>query len=300
MNHQPPVGIRKTATGLRGFTLIELLVVIAIIAILAAILFPVFAQAKASAKKTSCLSNVKQTAVAWILYSNDYDDSMANANPNYTPPPGGLFGEQFPLYANWFTSFSPIKGSFSLKDGLLYPYMKSGDITDCPTAASLPDPTGMEGVAYGLNQNIIQGSDWTVGDFSGTGSTNFSVVTNPADTILYADTATAAWGDGVQRGGEDISYGLPCLSAEGTAHGLHAGQANISWLDGHAKSMKVNTQIQEAWKAVVPPFASQLQDCISNNIGDITKGPIPAGSPTTWINTPAAGPSAYYYLLHKP
>lgn len=61
----------------RGFTLIELLVVIAIIAILAAILFPVFAQAKAAAKKSSDLSNVKQLGLAHIMYAGDYDDVMA-------------------------------------------------------------------------------------------------------------------------------------------------------------------------------------------------------------------------------
>ncbi len=60
----------------RGFTLIELLVVIAIIAILAAILFPVFAQAKMAAKKTAHLSNVKQTGTSFIIYAGDYDDQM--------------------------------------------------------------------------------------------------------------------------------------------------------------------------------------------------------------------------------
>src|SRR2546427_7953539 len=60
----------------RGFTLIELLVVIAIIAILAAILFPVFAQAREAARKTSCLSNIKQITLASLMYAQDYDEVL--------------------------------------------------------------------------------------------------------------------------------------------------------------------------------------------------------------------------------
>src|SRR5438067_8066125 len=64
--------VRRT----NAFTLIELLVVIAIIAILAAILFPVFAQARAAARKTSCLSNIKQITLASLMYSQDYDEVL--------------------------------------------------------------------------------------------------------------------------------------------------------------------------------------------------------------------------------
>jgi prepilin-type N-terminal cleavage/methylation domain-containing protein len=60
----------------KGFTLIELLVVIAIIAILAAILFPVFAQARDKARQTTCTSNTKQTALAFMMYINDYDETF--------------------------------------------------------------------------------------------------------------------------------------------------------------------------------------------------------------------------------
>src|SRR5437868_5451911 len=93
-----------------GFTLIELLVVIAIIAILAAILFPVFAQAREAARKTACLSNLKQLGLGWIMYAQDYDETYPLAAANYLiplPPP------YTPVYPTW-TYF-------------IYPYIKVGE-----------------------------------------------------------------------------------------------------------------------------------------------------------------------------
>src|ERR687895_617837 len=69
---------RQCARRNYGFTLIELLVVIAIIAILAAILFPVFAQARDKARQAGCLSNQKQLGLAWLMYSQDYDETSPN------------------------------------------------------------------------------------------------------------------------------------------------------------------------------------------------------------------------------
>src|SRR5437773_2240746 len=99
-----------------GFTLIELLVVIAIIAILAAILFPVFAQAKAAAKKTSCLSNAKQIGTAFHLYVNDSDDvtpSMWGGDHGGDCQPDGTHCSQ-----EWWFG--------------LFPYIKSVDLVYCP------------------------------------------------------------------------------------------------------------------------------------------------------------------------
>lgn len=99
---------------LRGFTLIELLVVIAIIAILAAILFPVFAKAREKARQTSCTSNEKQLALAVLQYVQDYDERFLIGNNNGTSPAGeGWAGE-------------------------LYSYVKSTGVYACPDDASNP------------------------------------------------------------------------------------------------------------------------------------------------------------------
>lgn len=113
----------------RGFTLIELLVVIAIIAILAAILFPVFAQAKLAAKGAASLSNVKQESLAELMYTNDYDDAFSPACV-WIPWAGGS------APPTGFACFGPSIGCANPWTYLLLPYVKTTGIIDDPLAPS--------------------------------------------------------------------------------------------------------------------------------------------------------------------
>ena len=122
-----------------GFTLIELLVVIAIIAILAAILFPVFAQAKIAAKKTSCLSNVKQMATAAQIYLGDNDDSYP---PNTTYDLSGFTYSNQHYWYFGLTFQNAGLANLVPADGILYPYQKSGAIVNCPDGTNLKPSTG--------------------------------------------------------------------------------------------------------------------------------------------------------------
>ena len=122
---------RKT----EGFTLIELLVVIAIIAILAAILFPVFAQAREKARQTSCLSNLKQLGTGYIMYTQDYDETfpLACQAPNrintvYASPADLLVGRG--PGTNWGDLWYPTQGA-----NAIYPYTKNYAIWACPSGA---------------------------------------------------------------------------------------------------------------------------------------------------------------------
>jgi len=119
----------------RGFTLIELLVVIAIIAILAAILFPVFARARESARKASCQSNLKQIGLAIAMYRSDYDEMnpcyRMCANPN--PQPTGFYPPDF-----WWAPYDPSVAPDAppgpnYQEGLLQPYFKNTQIFKCPS-----------------------------------------------------------------------------------------------------------------------------------------------------------------------
>jgi prepilin-type N-terminal cleavage/methylation domain-containing protein/prepilin-type processing-associated H-X9-DG protein len=208
----------------RGFTLIELLVVIAIIAILAAILFPVFAQAREKARQTSCLSNQKQLGLASVMYEQDFDE--------YTP--GGInFEFCSPDYSTcdfWdglVTNNTWSSYTWDSSQGLLAPYIKAPAVEICPDAINLVNGPGYlpPAASYGSNAQIDD--------------VPLANIQAPSDTILYADSAQ--W----SGTGTTIYTCDPIQSAyeqgvEDGVHGLHGGGvANVAWCDGHVKSMHV-------------------------------------------------------------
>ena len=132
----------KQSSVQRAFTLIELLVVIAIIAILAAILFPVFAQAKAAAKKTQSLSNVKQINLGTIMYSNDYDDMLPMAQ------------YENPEWISWIRVVDPyIKNGSqnTTRHGATGVYWGIQGLWRAPG-----DPTQQENSSYALHQDLVR------------------------------------------------------------------------------------------------------------------------------------------------
>jgi len=231
-----------------AFTLIELLVVIAIIAILAAILFPVFAQAKAAAKKTMCLSNNKQIGTSLYLYLNDSDDTLPMANypaaPAYIGPPFTVF--QFHAGAG--------VAELAWAD-LLQPYAKSTKIFGCPddaldAKASNGSVLPGERLSYALNYyNYRQPNG--VSRFALNGG-NMSEMTTPTSKIFIAET-------GVDSAGTRREIVRPDRNA---GFARHLKGANYVFADTHAKY-----HLQPTWWATVPssvwgnPDVAQNQPC---------------------------------------
>ena len=223
-----------------AFTLIELLVVIAIIAILSAILFPVFAQARGSARAISCLSNLKQLSSAAVMYTQDFDEVLPGIHRWGTLP----------------------DGSENMRDGMnqLYPYVKNGNLFYCPDRNIILDGVKLWG--YGFNWGYanpdLEGQipcpstfnpppfKW-VGLYCGHGPTQpcvaggdcpgkaLAAIATPATMILYGDT----YDDPRQSLSPRVQF-MSHFMNDGPGP-RHSGQRhNYCYADGHAKSHRVN------------------------------------------------------------
>ena len=155
----------------RGFTLIELLVVIAIIAILAAILFPVFARAREKARQASCSSNVKQLALAFNMYVQDYDETF----------PGAWAG--LGIRGAWIYMTNATGPVYDVTQGAIFPYIKNSQLFICPSV-----------------RRAVNCDHEMNGACSGQALASVIV---PASTVL---TAEAACDDGVGSALDDVGW----------------------------------------------------------------------------------------------
>jgi prepilin-type N-terminal cleavage/methylation domain-containing protein/prepilin-type processing-associated H-X9-DG protein len=224
----------------KGFTLIELLVVIAIIAILAAILFPVFARARSKAMQTSCLANVKQIDLALNMYTSDYDAHY----------PGPL------SWTGWYYGTDPNPYY------LLTPYIKNNQLWVCPSAtpAEIANVVGNPAAwgVYVWNDMDFNANPQNAGDWWGAST---GIVSQASTCIALGDgnsLCLPVMGYELAGGGPlDGTASDPGLTANppywpnssdaqwgNWIHGhwvaRHDGMANFGFLDGHAKAMSLN------------------------------------------------------------
>jgi len=272
-----PPAARRSA----GFTLIELLVVIAIIAILAAILFPVFARARENARRTSCISNLKQTGLAVMQYVQDHDD-IYPANMQVVTPaeckaqPGGCWYPTNPDTSGFGLSFLP---------QYLHPYHKSIQLFACPSGYKgiTPDPSAANrnqedipfALHYGANFGLHPwpGTSWnpspTVVNAASIQSASriFSYMdagTNPVDCqSFYAcgDGYPYFWyipgvGDAINR--DYTPLASPALRNDAWVRqdfrsGRHFGGINIAFADGHVKWMRTDRARIEVLNGALNP-----------------------------------------------
>jgi prepilin-type N-terminal cleavage/methylation domain-containing protein/prepilin-type processing-associated H-X9-DG protein len=235
---------RRTAPSrlvVQGFTLIELLVVIAIIAILAAMLLPALTKAKVKAQGISCINNLKQLQLGWLMYSGDNSDRICqtgnNISPNLAPTPYTVGYQPGQQYANWVLGdVSSGSGSTNvdwIKNGLLWPYINGLGVYKCPAdrrTVSYPSSKGaptIRSMSMNAWMNPLPNSylDSAYRTFRKQGD-----ISKPTDIWVTLDENPGSINDGWFL--EDpVSYKTTWVDIPATYHNKAGG---MSFADGHA------------------------------------------------------------------
>jgi prepilin-type N-terminal cleavage/methylation domain-containing protein/prepilin-type processing-associated H-X9-DG protein len=209
----------------RGFTLIELLVVIAIIAILAAILFPVFAQAREAARKASCQSNLKQIGTAVAMYTQDYDGT-------YPFVRGTVPGTAANPFYDWRM--------------LIQPYAKNVGILKCPSNITNPGLYNGDCNTVVPAQQIYASYGWATVNGNACCANGFSYATptgGPSEAQLQAPASLIMVGESRSTCTDLCEW---CAGSAGPGISGHSGTSNFLFADYHVKAMK--------WSPTMTPY----------------------------------------------
>jgi prepilin-type N-terminal cleavage/methylation domain-containing protein/prepilin-type processing-associated H-X9-DG protein len=207
-----------------GFTLIELLVVIAIIAILASLLLPALSAAQAKGQSVKCVSNLKQLAIAWQLYSDEHAGVLMPSR-DYSDPQCYRFwsgSQQKSVPANDLSGYDPARG-------FIWPYLQSRQLNACPAWKGQPN-NGQLGYGYNWwyfspSSGPMTGGPWTFA------WTREGQLTRPSSKVVFADCARNI------KNNQSMLETTPFLSPPSyqypAFHGRHARFGNVAWADSH-------------------------------------------------------------------
>jgi len=275
-----------------GFTLIELLVVIAIIAILAAILFPVFAQAKEAAKKTTCLSNVRQLNNAWIMYSTDYDDRWVTTGKDYVSSDQGNVNDFFylaqPYVKNYQIFYCPDRSVFESFESTGQYYGMPGDKSGKLFGYGMNYGPMHNRAGYGIfapSTSYTPGNPW-FGQRHYFPGRSFSEFSAPAQFVALQETGdspqyTNAPYDMCQANGDGMTaaqYQSACKAEEFR----HNGNWNFGYADGHAHGVKVGMYTLASDDDSFTIMPQTRQDLLNECYDPTASLSIPAGNFGGW------------------
>ncbi len=212
----------------KAFTLIELLVVIAIIAILAGILFPVFAKARERAFTADCTSNIRQLGMAFQMYLNDWNNRF---------PSGGNYFGGHEQGSDWVhINVGGVAGDMSVERGSLFPYVKDAEAYVCRNAIVAADPAQSGGTrtSYTMNSNLVNNSTWL--------GQKVNRVKFPAQTFLLVEEndsqlggASGMYNDALFYAPDNPSLGHDFPPGQQSEDERHGAGALACFIDGHAK-----------------------------------------------------------------